>query len=74
MTSDLSSEIQAELGHLSPDAQRRVLEFVLSLKNGESGTPGTVVAKLAGTISPDELKLIEEAIENGCEQVDLNEW
>lgn len=29
---------------------------------------------LAGTISPDDLRLMSEAIEAGCEQVDLSEW
>ncbi len=30
--------------------------------------------KLAGTISQDDLRLMAEAIESGCEKVDLNEW
>lgn len=30
--------------------------------------------KLAGTISQDDLRLMTEAIETGCERIDLNEW
>ncbi len=74
MSTDFNSEIQAELTSLGPEAQRRVLEYVRSLKRGEAGTPGTVVAEFAGAIPVDDLLLIQTAIENGCEQVDLNEW
>ena len=74
MSIDFHSEIQAELGNLGPDAQRRVLQYVRSLKQGDTGTPGTVVADFAGAIEGDDLRLIQTAIENGCERVDLNEW
>ena len=74
MSIDFNSEIQAELSSLGPDAQRRVLQYVRSLKRSDTGTPGTVVADFAGAIAGDDLRLIQTAIENGCEQVDLNEW
>lgn len=74
MSTDFNSEIQAELSSLAPDAQRRVLQYVRCLKRDKGGTPGTVVADFAGTVSVDDLLLIQTAIENGCEQVDLNEW
>ncbi len=74
MSTDIKSEIQDELSSLGPDAQRRVLEYVRSLKRGDAGTPGTVIADFAGSIAIDDLQLIETAIENGCEQVDLKEW
>ena len=74
MSIDFNSEIQAELNRLGPDSQRRVLQYIRSLKRGDAGTPGTVVADFAGAIPVDDLQLIQTAIENGCEQVDLNEW
>lgn len=74
MSTDFNSEIQAEISNLGPDAQRRVLQYARSLKRGDTGTPGTVIADFAGAIPVDELQLIRTAIENGCEQVDLNEW
>ena len=30
--------------------------------------------RFAGSISTDELKLIHEAIEQSCEQIDVDEW
>jgi len=74
MSSDTNADIQAELGDLDPDAQQRVLDYVLSLKQGKPGTPEATLAAFAGAISPDDLQLIQAAIEQGCEQVDLNEW
>ncbi len=74
MSTDFNSEIQAELSSLGPRAQRRVLQYVRSLKRGDAGTPGTVVADFAGAIPVDDLQRIQTAIQNGCEQVDLNEW
>ena len=74
MNTDLTAEIHAELSALEVDAQQRVLQYVLALKNGATGTPGTVVASFAGAIDAEELKRMAAAIESGCEQVDLNEW
>ena len=44
------------------------------MKRGDAGTPGTLIADFAGAIPVDELQLIQAAIEDGCEKVDLNEW
>jgi hypothetical protein len=74
MSFDFHSEIQDEFGRLGPDAQRSVLKYVRSLKRGDVGTPGTVVAGFSGSISADDLQLMQTAIEHGCGQVDLNEW
>ena len=74
MSTDFNSQIEAELVGLGPDAQRRVLEYVRAVKRGDAGTRGTDLTMFAGTIPLDELQLIQTAIENGCEQVDLNEW
>lgn len=74
MSTDFSSQIEAELVGLGPDAQRQVLEYVRAVKRGDAKTRGTDLAVFAGTIPLDELRLIQTAIENGCEQVDLNEW
>jgi hypothetical protein len=41
---------------------------------GTSQAANEAWLKLAGTISQDDLKLMAQAIEEGCEQVDLNEW
>ena len=35
---------------------------------------GPVLIRFAGTITQDDLALISQAIEEGCEQVNPNEW
>ena len=74
MSTDLPSQINAELGGLPPDAQKSVLEYVRALKQSRQGTPGARILKHAGSISLEDAKLMEDAIEAGCEQVDTNEW
>ena len=39
-----------------------------------SGTPGKQLLRFAGSIPPEDLKLMQEAIEQDCERVDINEW
>ena len=38
------------------------------------GKPGWTLIRFAGWIAPDDLTLMREAIESGCERVDLDEW
>jgi len=38
------------------------------------GKPGWTLIRFAGWIAPDDLALIQETIESGCERVDLDEW
>ncbi|WP_256678104.1 MULTISPECIES: hypothetical protein [Fischerella] len=38
------------------------------------GTPGEQLLRFAGSIPPDDLQEIREAIEQDCERVDINEW
>ncbi len=35
------------------------------------GKPGQTLTRFAGWIAPDDLTLMQETIESGCEQVDL---
>ncbi len=74
MSVDLPSQIHSELGGLPPDAQQCVLEYVLALKQTRQGTPGSQLMRHAGSITPDDARLMMDAIEAGCEQVDPNEW
>ena len=74
MTSDLPSQIHTELGDLGPDAQRQVLEYVRSLKQRPKGMSGAELKKHIGTISATDAKSMIDAIEAGCEQVNLDEW
>ena len=36
--------------------------------------PGEKLLNLVGTISPEDLEIMKQAIEEGCEQVNESEW
>ena len=74
MSTDIPSLISMELGELSPDAQQCVLDYVRSLRRLGSGMSIDTLQKYIGTISPDEGRAMREAIEAGCEQVNMDEW
>jgi hypothetical protein len=38
------------------------------------GTPGAEVLTFAGTIDREDLAVIQQTIEEGCERVDPDEW
>jgi len=73
-STDLSTQIGAEIHELTPDAQQRVLEFVRSLKHLGSGMSVDTLKKHIGSIQPDEGRAMRDAIEAGCEQVNMDEW
>jgi hypothetical protein len=74
MSSDVKSQIHAELGELGPDAQQRVLEYVRALKRLGKGMSGEALRKYVGSIDAEEGQVMREAIESGCEQVNMDEW
>lgn len=74
MSTDIPSQISIELGQLPPEAQQRVLEYVRSLRRIGTGVSVTALNKHIGSIDPEEGRLMIEAIEAGCEQVNLDEW
>ncbi len=75
MSASLIDEIVKQLQILPDESQRRVLEFTRALViPTPRGVPGRYLLEFAGTIPPDDLKAMREAIEQGCEQVDWNEW
>ena len=74
MSTDIASQIRAELDDLEPNSQRRVLEYVRSLKKTGAGMPWDVLKPYSGTISPADAKAMTDAIEAGCELVNVDEW
>lgn len=71
--------VQEELLHhlvkLPPEQQRQVLEFARALRQSiPIGKPGTTLLQFAGTIEEDDLSMMARAIEEGCEQVNRDEW
>ncbi|MCC6455564.1 MAG: hypothetical protein IT328_11510 [Caldilineaceae bacterium] len=75
MPSVLIQEVVKHLEALPPDLQQQVLSLVRSLDSTlEQGVPGSHLLQFAGTIPSSELDAMSKAIEQGCEQVDLDEW
>lgn len=74
MAADLNSQIANELSNLPLDDKQRVLAYVRSLKALPKGTSPAHLMKYAGTISREDEEAMMKAIEEGCGQVDPNEW
>jgi len=75
MDTPIFNEITKKIKQLPDNLQRQVLIFVDALQvSSTRGTPGKLLLEFAGTISPDDLSLMGQAIESGCEQVDGSEW
>ena len=69
-----NSDFNDEFMKLTPDQQAEVMSYLRALRGSPVGTPGHQLLDLVGSISPEDLKLMEQAIQEGCEQVDLNGW
>jgi len=75
MNSTIATKVIEQLDALPEDLQRQVLEFVQALQVFvRQGVPGKQLLQFAGAIPVDDLESMRQAIENGCEQVNLNEW
>lgn len=71
----VKKQIINQMGLLDYEHQRRVLDFARTLVvTCPKGIPGKQLLSFAGTIPAADLKTMQEAIENSCEKVDLNEW
>ena len=74
----IQSELLSYQGQLPTDEQARVVDFARMLaelpKRTKVGTPGKDLLRFAGTISHEDAQQMMKAIEEGCEQIDANEW
>lgn len=70
----LEQEILAHLHRLAPPQQREVLAFVRTLENAPIGIPGRELLAFAGSIEAYDLLTLQQAIDEGCEQVNPDEW
>jgi hypothetical protein len=74
-TISLTQQIADEVAKLPPQDQERVLAFAQALGSTQpQGVPGATWSQFAGSISKEDLDLMEKAIEEECERVDPNEW
>jgi hypothetical protein len=75
MNMPIIDEVVEQLRVMPQHLQWQVLEFVRSLVKVEvRGTPGSQLLRFAGSIPSDDLQLMREAIEQDCEQIDVDEW
>jgi hypothetical protein len=75
MNDPLERELREQLDQLPPDQQRQVLDFARALASKRRGTPsGQALSQFGGGITKEDLRLITQAIEEGCEQVNRDEW
>ncbi|MDJ0620643.1 MAG: hypothetical protein QNJ63_28570 [Calothrix sp. MO_192.B10] len=75
MNIPIIDEVVEQLKVMPQHLQWQVLEFARALVKAEvQVTPGKQLLRFAGSISPEDLQLMQSAIEQDCEQVDINEW
>lgn len=70
----VTAQIVKELSDLPLEKQQKVLAFTRSLLEHPKGIKGSSLLDFAGTIASDQLLQIQEAVEEGCERIDANEW
>ena len=71
----LVDQVVEELKNLPYEMQWRVFEFTRALvASVPHGVPGQQLLRFAGAIPLDDIQLMRQAIEEGCERVDTNEW
>ena len=72
---EIKKKILDDLNKLSVEKQRRVQEFTHALLISQpKSKSGKDILKLKGTLENEDALEIKNIIEEGCEQVDLNEW
>ena len=70
MTEAVKEKIVRRLDALTEEQQRRVLDFTYTVAERPVGTPGKDLLRFAGTISEEDVRLMERAIEEDCERID----
>ena len=71
-TESIKDNLIAQIDKLPHDLQVRVLDIIKALT--PKGVEGKSLLRFEGSISTDDLQLMSQAIEEGCEKVDINEW
>ena len=75
MSTLIVDKVVDQMKDLPNELQWRVFEFTRALTlSVPRGVPGQQLIPFAGTIPADDLQLMRQAIEEGCERVDHNEW
>lgn len=75
MGSKIIEKVVEQLRTMPPELQWRVLEFTRALSiSTPRGVPGKDLLRFSGMISITDLEQMREAIDQGCEKIDTNEW
>jgi hypothetical protein len=75
MTQTFEAEIREQLNQLSHEQQHQVLKFARSLVTAQvRGVPGKSLLRFVGAVSDDDLAAVKQAIEEGCERVNPDDW
>jgi len=71
----IEKELREQMAQLPAAQQRQVLDFARALATTKGrAASGRALNQFAGTIAKDDLALIAEAIDEGCERVNPDEW
>jgi hypothetical protein len=71
---ELKEEIKREVESLSDQQLEKVLRFARRVKAPLVGTPGHTLSRFVGSIPPDDLKEMMDAIEKDCGKIDQEGW
>ena len=74
-TLTMKNELLHHLNRLPTAMQCQVLQFARALDmTAHAGVPGSTLTSFAGSIPPEDLQVIAQAVVEGCERVDAHEW
>lgn len=75
MSDYVIDQVVRRLRQMPEAMQEQVLTFTQTLQaSAVEGVTGRSLLAFAGSIPAEDLRLISEAIEKGCERVDSDEW
>jgi hypothetical protein len=71
----IKRQILEQVNDLPYVEQRKVLNFARALGQAKpAGVSWDDLCRFAGTIDKADLRRMADAIEEGCERIDINEW
>ncbi len=71
----MKNELLHHLNRLPAAMQCQVLQFARSLEMAAAaGVAGSTLVSFAGSIPQNDLNAMAQAVEDGCERIDVHEW
>ena len=76
MAASVKEQIVQQIDELSPEQQQELLNYARRLQTMPAGTPGEVLLQHSRDFNfePGEVDEMMQAIEEGCERIDWDEW